>query len=243
VLQAGSNLGFSAGCNIGIRHALAGGADAVLLVNSDVVLAPDTVARLVAALHARPDVGIVGPVLLSRAEPDGIASAGMTFRPATGRMRHRFAGRRVSALPSGAVRVDAVSGCVMLVRRDVFERAGFFDEEYFFYYEDLDLCTRASRAGFETLCVPGAMAYHEGAATIGPRSATRVYYGVRNHLRVAERLFPGSAVATMGRRAAILAFSAAYVALSPEVGLVSGLAAAGRGALDHLRGRYGPSRV
>ena len=241
IVQAGSNLGFSGGCNVGIRRALEAGTDAVLLVNSDVVLAPDAIGALEAALDSDTTAGIAGPVVLSRGEPDAIASAGMSFRPASGRMRHRAAGRPLSSLGPGPASVDAVSGCVMLIRRQVFEHAGLFDDEYFFSYEDLDFCTRAARAGFRTLCVPTALAYHEGGASIGSRSPARVYYGVRNHLRVAERLFPLGPLATAARRAAILAFSSAYVALSPDVGALSGMASLTRGAVDHLRRRYGPA--
>ena len=239
ILQTGSNLGFSGGCNAGIRRALGGGADAVLLVNSDVVLAPDAIAQLETALDGNPAAGIAGPVVLSRREPDAIASAGMSFRASSGRMRHRAAGRALASLEPGPATVDAISGCAMLIGRDVFDRAGLFDDEYFFSYEDLDFCMRAARAGLSTVCVPAALAYHEGGASIGPRSPARIYYGVRNHLRVSERLFPLPPLATAARRAAILAFSSAYVALSPDVPIVSGMTSLTRGALDHLRGRYG----
>lgn len=243
VIESDRNLGFSGGCNLGIRMALERGAAAVLLVNSDAAVAPDMLQALDEALFQQDGVGIVGPVILSRAEPDMVASAGMSFHAVSGRMRHRASGRRLSTLQPGVMRVDAVSGCVMLIRREVFERAGAFDEDYFFSYEDLDFCLRARGAGLDTLCVPAALAYHAGGASIGLRSGVRVYYGVRNHLRAAERLFPLPAAATLARRAAILAFSGGYVALSPDVPILSGMLAVGRGALDHLRGRYGPARA
>ncbi|HZB26342.1 MAG TPA: glycosyltransferase, partial [Vicinamibacterales bacterium] len=183
VVATNANLGFSGGCNVGIRKALAEGAELVLLVNSDVVLEPHAIERLVAAARAHPDGGVFAPVLLSREEPDRIASAGIRYAPATGRMRQIAAGQPVSMLPAVSVRrVDAASGCVMLVRREVFARAGLLDEPFFFSFEDIEFCLRARRHGFETFCVQNAIAYHEGGRSIGRTSPNRLYYAARNHL-------------------------------------------------------------
>jgi rhamnosyltransferase len=240
VLQTGTNAGFSAGVNAGIRRALDEGAGAALLVNSDVILPPDTIGVLAQALACDPRIGIAAPVVLSRAEPDVIASAGIRFFASTGRMRHRAAGHRLSSARAAGIHlVEAVSGCAMLVRREVFDAIGFFDEACFFSFEDVDFCLRARTAGYDTVCVAAAVAYHEGGATMGKRTPRRVYYGVRNHLRVAARNAPRGAFASASRAAAIVAFNVAYVARSPDVPLFPGLAAVGRGAVDHLRGRYG----
>ena len=68
--------------------------------------------------------------------------------------------------------VAAVSGCLMLVAREVFERVGLFDERYFFGFEDIDFCLRARAAGFRTRVAAGAVAYHQGGAAIGARVAS-----------------------------------------------------------------------
>ena len=84
-------------------------------------------------------------------------------------MRHRAAGRRFAAVGSDAIRlVDAVSGCVMLIRREVFERIGLLDEAYFFSFEDIDFCLRARKAGFHTACVQDARAYHAACTREAP---------------------------------------------------------------------------
>ncbi len=238
VTPLANNGGFSAGCNAGIRAALDRGADYVLLVNSDVVLAPDGLDRLVSVMNGDAGIGIAGPVLVSREEPDHIASAGVAFSTQTGRMRHRGAGARIGSLTSGSHHVvDAISGCVMLIRRDVLERAGLLDEAYFFSFEDVEFCLRAREAGFRTVCVQDAIAYHEGGRTIGRRSARRVYFATRNHLRLATAT--GSAAGRPLRAAVVLGLNAAYVLVSPEAPLVSGAAALVRGAWHHFAGRYG----
>jgi len=202
------------------------------------VLAPDAIARLLAITNTDPESGIAGPVLLSRDEPDCIASAGISFSRETGRMRHRNVGARVDSLSTGSrYSVDAVSGCVMLIRRDVFERAGFFDEAYFFSFEDVEFCLRARRVGFRTVCTPDAIAYHEGGRTIGRRSARRVYFATRNHLRLAEAA--GSRAGRPLRAGLVLGLNAAYVLVSPEAPLFGGVGAFVRGAWHHFSGRYG----
>lgn len=240
VLQTGRNLGFADGTNAGIRAALEGGAGLIALVNSDVVAPPHTLARLEEALASTPALGIVGPLICSRSEPTRVASAGIVFSRASGRMRHLDANREMSALtPPPVIDVDGVSGCLMLVRRAVFEHVGLLAVDYFFSFEDLDFCLRARVAGFQSACVTGALAYHEGGLTMGRRSPRRVYFATRNHLALAARLGDGSLPRSLARTAAILGFNLAYVLTSPDVPRVRGLAAFARGALDHFAGRYG----
>jgi GT2 family glycosyltransferase len=239
LLETKTNLGFSGGCNAGIRLALDEGAEFVLLVNSDAMLAPDALALLLRAASEHPSAGIIGPVLLGREEPDRIASAGIRYSRRTGRMRHVAPGAPLSLLPPGEVHpVDAVSGCVVLIRRAVFERIGLLDEQYFFFFEDVDFCLRARDAGFDVIRANEAIAYHEGGRTIGRRSPARVYFAARNHLRLARRT--GTRPAPF-RAGLIVGLNAAYVLLSGETPRVRGLAALARGAWHHVRGRYGPA--
>jgi GT2 family glycosyltransferase/glycosyltransferase involved in cell wall biosynthesis len=238
VIQTGANLGFAGGCNVGIRAALESGAALVALVNSDAIVPPDALGRLEAVLVERPSFGVVGPLVLSRTHPSRIASSGMVYSPATGRMRHPDAGRDLATLRlPPVIEMDGVSGCVMLVRREVFERIGLLTEDYFFSFEDLDFCLRARAAGFESACVTGAIAYHEGGGTIGRQSPARLYFAMRNHLALAARL-GGSASAA--RTLAILGLNLAHALTARDTARLRGLAACWRGARDHFAGRYGP---
>ena len=239
VVELKDNLGFPGGCNAGIERALHAGAEWVFLVNSDVVLAPDALSRLLAGARAHPSAGILGPLVMSREEPDLIASAGISYSVASGRMLSMLTGKPALAAPTASFSADAVSGCAMLIRRAVLEKAGHFDADYFFFFEDVDFCLRARAAGFETRCVPDARAYHEGGRTIGPRSASRIYFATRNHLRLGSVLQPRrlSRAITAG---SIVAMNTAYVLTSPDAPLLSGLWAVVRGTWHHLLGRYGP---
>jgi GT2 family glycosyltransferase/glycosyltransferase involved in cell wall biosynthesis len=237
-----ANLGFPAGCNVGIERALRTDAEWIILVNSDVVLAPDALALLLADARANPQAGILGPLVLSRHEPDQISSCGISYFVRSGRMVSPLTGKPASAAPQGSFDVPAVSGCAMLIRRDVFEKAGLLDPAYFFFFEDVDFCLRARAAGFDVRCVPAAHAYHEGGRTIGSRSARRVYFATRNHLRLGSVLQPNILRRTF-TAGSILALNSAYVLTSPDAPLGPGLAALVRGAWHHALGRYGPDSV
>jgi GT2 family glycosyltransferase len=241
-IETGANLGFSGGMNVGIREALARSAGRVLLVNSDVIVPPDALERLEHALGAAPGIGIVGPVVLARSEPDRIATLGMSYAPASGRMKHRGTGGRIAdcgRVPVGDT-VDAVSGCLMLIKREVFDAVGLFDEEYFFTFEDLDFCLRAQRAGFTTVLAGDATVYHEGGRSLGATSPRRFYYAARNHLRLARRASPASGRArSFGRGCVIVALNLAHAVVSRGGSLPARVGAAGRGTLDYLLGRFG----
>ena len=241
LIEATQNDGFAAGCNQGIREAMRLGADRVLLLNSDARIEPDALGALERALDENPHIGIVGPVVVERADPRVVQSLGMRYTLATGRMRHQAFGRRYDASSIPALReVDGVSGCAMLVRRAVFERVGLFFEEYFFGFEDLDLCLRARIAGFVTACVSSAVVPHEGSASIGRASPLRIYYATRNHLLLAARVSPsGSSLARWMRTTSIVTLNLAYVLTTTQVPRSEGLSAFRRALADHRAGRYG----
>ena len=232
------NLGFSGGMNVGIRHALDRGASRVLLVNSDVFVPPDCLERLETGLDGSTGAGIGGPVVRSRSDPDRIASLGMSYSPGTGRMRHEGFGT-TGDNPVGTTTVDAVSGCLMLVDREVFERVGLLDEDYFFSFEDLDFCLRAGRAGFRTVLVGGASVYHEGARSVGPESVDRLYYATRNHLLAATRAGRSDGL-TLLRGLSIVALNLAHGLRFRGGSLPSRLTAVAAGARDYARARFGP---
>ena len=177
-------------------------------------------------------------MLVARDDPDRVLSAGIRFSPTTGRMRLLGAGTPRARRPT--VGVDAVSGCVMLIRRAVLERVGGFDEDYFFSFEDVDLCLRARRAGFASVCVGDAVAVHDGSRSIGRRAPARLYFASRNHLLVAARAAPAGPVRRLARAAAIVALNLAHAVVRAEAPLAAGVGAVLQGVWHHVRGRYGP---
>jgi GT2 family glycosyltransferase len=167
---APSNGGFSAGNNAGLRPLLAGPEppDWFLLLNPDTYVRPGALQALLDFAIRQPGAGIVGSRL---EEPDGTPqpSAFRFHRALTEFERELRLGlvarllepwSTVMEVPETAARVDWVSGASMLVRRELFEAIGLLDEGYFLYYEEVDLCLRASRAGWSCWYEPRSRVVH-----------------------------------------------------------------------------------
>ncbi len=216
------NLGFSGGCNVGIRRALDEGADSVLLVNPDLVIEPRAIVALREALFPRPgdqalQPGIAAPVLRSRSDPRMVISTGLGYGPVLGRMRHLDYGTPAARLPSFGLRiVDGAAGCALLVRAEVFESAGLLDEEFFFSFEDLEFCLRARKNGWSTVTVGDAHALHQGSVSLPANDPLRFRYAARNHLLLAKKHAGGRRL-PLFRRWSIVALNRAHAFLAGGV--------------------------
>ena len=184
--------------------------------------------------------GIAGPIVLGRRTPDRITSHGISYNETTGRMRHRSVGARLEESPeAAAVPMDAVSGCMMLVKREVFERVGAFDPDYFFSFEDLDFCLRARDAGFSSIVVPAATALHEGGRSMGT-DVRLFYFGGRNHLWLArQRRGRAGRPHAAARSLYIVLLNVAHAFRAPGGSLAGRLLAVAQGTRDYWYGRLG----
>jgi GT2 family glycosyltransferase len=230
------NLGFGHGVNRGIELALARGADAVLLVNNDVVLTEGMLPALVDEMEFEPTVGIVGPRVLDRADPTRVWCAGgrLTWRQNLSiLMGHgapdgpRFQERRD---------VDYLAGCAMLIRRAVFERIGLLDGAYFAYHEDLDFCLSAHAAGFSVRLVGDA-----AARPPPPHSAGGGYSPGRKYMMGVNTIWFLRRHGTPARWLSFFVFDVLtlvpLVALGLFDGRLPGVRAKARGTWDGLLGR------
>jgi hypothetical protein len=190
VLENDANLGYAAGNNAGITRALAGGAEFILLLNNDTLVDPAFLDHLLAAMAASPEIGIAGPKTYYYDPPDRIWFAGGEVSLWRGTARHigiRETDRGQYDTPRD---VDYVSGCALLARREVFEKAGLLDTAYRAYFEDTDLCLRAARAGFRIRYVPAAKVWHRISASTGGQLSRRK---VTRKLSSARRFFAAHA--------------------------------------------------
>jgi N-acetylglucosaminyl-diphospho-decaprenol L-rhamnosyltransferase len=155
VIDAGTNLGFAAGANLGAEHA---GGDVITFVNPDAQVAPGALRVLAGALATVPHAGIAGGGLV---DPGGRWQPGAARFGALGHLvLDTTLGRLPARLRTRPYVVDWVYGTFMVVRRDLFQRLGGFDPAYFLYGEDMDLCHRAAELGACTIHVPAARAVH-----------------------------------------------------------------------------------
>ena len=236
-----ANLGFPAAMNRGLRHALDGDAELLLVANNDAEIPSDTLGKLERALAAHPAAGVAGPVLLTRSEPPLVSSAGFAFSARSGRAKQVGSGRALAEVaPPAWSEPTAVSGGLLLLRRELLLRAGLFDEEFFLSFEDLELCLRARRLGFTVGLAGDAFARHEGGGSLSTRSPGRIYFATRNHLLAAERGAPlSSAAARAVRTASIVALNLGYALQSGEGRLGARVGAVAAGWRDFRRGRLG----
>ena len=170
LLPLGHNGGFSAGNNAALRPLLGSvpPPNYVLLLNPDTVVRPGAVQTLLDFMERHPEVGIAGSRL---EDSDGTAQrSAFRFPSAAGEFEtglrlglvSRLLSRRIVAPPARdeAHATDWVAGASMIVRKEVFEAVGLMDEEYFLYFEEVDFCLRAARAGWPCWCVPQSRVVH-----------------------------------------------------------------------------------
>jgi N-acetylglucosaminyl-diphospho-decaprenol L-rhamnosyltransferase len=166
VIANADNLGFSKANNLGLAAARA---PYVLVLNSDAAVRAGTIEALVQVLESRPEVGIVGPrtrgadgrIQVSFGPDLTVWNEWRQRRLVHGVKRGEpSALRRAEALASAERDVPWVSGSCLLARRELLARLGGFDEGFFLYEEDVDLCVRARRAGFQVRFTPRAEIVH-----------------------------------------------------------------------------------
>lgn len=184
IVRNATNLGYAEGNNVGIRYALSREADYVLLLNNDTVVDKDLLHELVRAATRCPGAGLVGPKIYDYQDPTKVWFAGASINWSSGDSPHLGLGEQDVGQFNGVLEVDRLSGCAMMVDREVFQRVGLLDPRYFLYYEDVDLCVRAAKAGFTSYCVQTAKVWHkESSSTNANRgSDLHAYYHLRNRL-------------------------------------------------------------
>jgi GT2 family glycosyltransferase len=149
--------GFGANHNAAFRRAKG---DYFCVLNPDIRLPRDPFPALLDELR-EPTVGVVAPRIV---DPAGRTEDSVRRFPTFGSLLRKLLGSESGAeytLDAGPVAVDWVGGMFMLFRRDAFERVRGFDERFFLYYEDVDICRRLHRAGFRVMATPRAQAIHE----------------------------------------------------------------------------------
>lgn len=203
VIQAGRNGGFGAGNNVGMQAKLPNGEhpDYYYILNSDAFPDAGAIKALRDHLEAHPQTGFAGSYIYGE---DGEAhrtafrfpsiagefEAQARFGPIS-KILHRSI--VAQPLPQKTGRVDWLAGASMMMRRKVIEKIGFFDETFFLYFEETDLCRRAASAGWPTDYVVESRVMHIGSASTGMKEwrripqfwlDSRLHYFVKNHGRL-----------------------------------------------------------
>lgn len=196
VIEAERNLGFGGGNNVGIRQSFG---ELVLLLNPDTIVDRGAIDRLVNTLDAQPQAAIAGP-RIEDAEGRAELSFGPMMSPlAEARQKMLMVGNTrgwslvvstVERMTRRARTVDWVSGACLLARRRDLEAVGLFDERFFMYVEDVDLCASVRARGRVVLFEPAARIVHlRGRSRASAGSATHAAYR-RSHLAFYDKHHP-----------------------------------------------------
>lgn len=189
LLETHVNLGFAGGNNVGIRHALRGDADYVLLLNNDTVVASTMLWELVKMMEADQYLAFAGPKTYYADDPRRLWFYGAAVDPQTGWAYHTPANVLDNDSYSGTRETAYCPGSALLMRVDVLRRIGALDPRFFVIHEDADWCLRARRAGYSGLVVGKAHLWHKVSASFNRSTSTPGdYYFVRNGLILSSRL-------------------------------------------------------
>lgn len=182
------NLGFGKACNLGAQQATS---EYLLFLNPDAALYADTLSKVLIYMQdpANAKVGICGVQLLD--ETGQVSRSCARFPSSFGFVAHALGvdrivprlGHFMAEWDHAQTRqVDHVIGAFFLVRRDLFDVLGGFDERFFVYLEDLDFSYRARQAGWHSVYLADVQAFHAGGGTVESRKARRLFYSLRSRL-------------------------------------------------------------
>ena len=198
VLRNPSNEGVAGGRNAGARWVLENlDAHYLVFIDNDTLLEPETIGHLVLAATEDPEIGLVAPKAFRRKGDRRLLSAGgLQFNPYTGALHDVASGEPDHESHDRPRLIQACPGFAFLVRRDVFERIGFFDEHFNPYgWEDADFSLRAGYGGYKVAYAPNAVVYHLGGragrgAVIDYEfhKARSMFYFVRRHTNLLQWL-------------------------------------------------------
>jgi GT2 family glycosyltransferase len=197
IMETGRNLGYAGGNNLGIRYALEHSADYVWILNNDTIVDPGCLQQMVEAAESDKRIGMVGSMIFYLDTPQVIWYAGGTVDlKGGGRTRHIGKDEPDIGRHDTPGETDYITGCSMLVRRELIDAIGLMDENYFLYFEDVDWCLKARKSGWKLCFEPQAVLLHaEGAQLERLFSDRFIYYTLRNRLYFMKRFAPGNMLA------------------------------------------------
>jgi len=196
LIQNKENLGYAQGNNIGIRKAFELKSKFIILLNNDTVLPENLISDLIEEADKHSQAGIFSPKIYfapgdeyhrERYQKKDLGKviwyAGGIVDWQNVQAKHRGVDEIDQKQYEEKIDTDFATGCCMLIRREVAEKAGFFDEKYFLYYEDVDYCVRVKKLGFRIEYNPCSYLWHKNASSSGKAgSEIHQYYQSRNRL-------------------------------------------------------------
>lgn len=186
-IYSDKNLGFSGANNYGIDYALSNNADYILLLNNDTEVDVDFLDIMINEYEKDSKIGIMTSTILYFSEKSKVWYGGGKHNYILGNSYHENQGKNIKTLDLHVREVSFISGCVMLISRNVIENVGKLSEEYFLYHEDTDYCLKVMKRGYKLIYVPQAKVYHKVSSSTNKISNLHDYYYTRNRFIVIEK--------------------------------------------------------
>ncbi|HWR41101.1 MAG TPA: glycosyltransferase family 2 protein [Patescibacteria group bacterium] len=189
-IAAGINRGFSAGNNLGISYLMERGAEYILLLNNDTVVAPDLLDAFLKVAAAEPQAGALAAKIYYYDSPDVFWFAGAKSPTPWMAPMHIGQGEQDRGQYDQVSAISSVNGCAFFVRTAMIRQIGPLDERYFLKYEDVDWSLRIQAGGWQTLFVPGARVWHKVSRASGGVTPLWWYFDERSRLLWQKLHFP-----------------------------------------------------
>lgn len=181
IIENGKNLGFAEGNNVGIRYALDKfNPDYILLLNNDTVVDSLFLNELIKAGGSEEDTGLLGPKIYTLGQNNKIQSMGAKIDLWTGRSFSLGRNKPDYLFSSKNNEVDYCSGACLLIKKIVINSIGLLNSEYFLYWEEIDFCFTAKKAGFKIKSIPSSIIWHKESGTASKTSGLKEFYMIRN---------------------------------------------------------------
>jgi GT2 family glycosyltransferase len=173
------NLGFAKGNNIGVQYAKG---DYIAFINQDTLVNAQWLKKAIRVIEANPAVGMLQFKVLKMDNPRIIDCTGVRMN-CIGLVIPRGGGEIDNGQYDSGIRIFSTGGSAMLIRKELFVKAGGFDSDFFLLFEETDLCWRIRLLGYDIIFAPDAIVYHKGATTRSALDlAINLYYIYRNRL-------------------------------------------------------------
>ncbi|RJQ25328.1 glycosyltransferase family 2 protein [Candidatus Parcubacteria bacterium] len=204
IIRSEENLGFAEGNNIGIRYSLEEGAEYILLLNNDTLIDKNLIVELIKTIESSDKIGIVVPKIYfapgyefhkdryeekEKGKVIWYAGGEIDWKNVIG--HHRGVDEVDHNQFDKTEETEFATGCCMLIKKEVFEKIGAFDKNYYLYYEDSDFSERTKKAGYKILFNPKAIVWHKNAGSAGGSgSKLQDYYITRNRILFSIKYAP-----------------------------------------------------
>jgi GT2 family glycosyltransferase len=204
IIRPGTNTGFAGGNNIGIKEAMRKGADYIMLINDDALMDPHAISNLKEVLESSEKIGVVSPKIYfakghefhkNKYDKKELGRV-IWFAGGMADWKHaKNIHRGLDEVDKGQFdtkgAIDFATGCCVMIKREVLETVGLFDERYFLYYEDDELSARIRNKGYDIYYVPEAVVYHENASSSGGAgNVLHDYFLTRNQMLFGMKYAP-----------------------------------------------------